>query len=95
MIEPAPDEKFEGRHLGKSSGRTTRILVTGASGLLGAKIVQTAIDRGHNVFSSYKEHPFTNRKPAQLDQTHESQVRETIARNTSSIGSAELCLILA
>src|SRR2546425_2916392 len=75
-----------------------RLLVTGASGLLGAKIVQTAIVGGHDVFSSYKEHPSTNGKPVQLDQTHEGQVKETIARvqpqaiiNTAALSDVDFC----
>jgi dTDP-4-dehydrorhamnose reductase len=54
--------------------------------------------RGHDVFSSYKEHPATNGNPVQLDQTHEGQVKETIARirpqaiiNTAALSDVDFC----
>ncbi|MBO3755423.1 MAG: NmrA family NAD(P)-binding protein, partial [Candidatus Brockarchaeota archaeon] len=33
-----------------------KILVTGASGLLGHKVVELALKKGHEVYSLYREH---------------------------------------
>jgi len=73
-------------------------LVTGGSGLLGAKIVQTAIVGGHDVFSSYREHRTTNGKPVQLDQTQEGQVRDKVAKirpqviiNAAALSDVDFC----
>jgi len=55
-----------------------RLLVTGASGLLGHKIVQLAIERGHEVHSTYREHPIKLGNPVKLDLTDQNQVSEAI-----------------
>jgi dTDP-4-dehydrorhamnose reductase len=75
-----------------------RILVTGASGLLGGKIIQNATDRGHEVFSAFKEHPATMGKPVRLDQTQAEQVSEIISNikpqaiiNTAAISDVDFC----
>jgi len=55
-------------------------LVTGASGLLGHKIVQLALKKGYEVYSVYKEHATTAGKPIKLDLTDQDQVFETIMK---------------
>jgi len=57
-----------------------KILVTGASGLLGHKVVQLALDKDHEVYSLYKEHPTNFGKPIKLDLTDQTQVLETISK---------------
>jgi len=57
-----------------------KLLVTGASGLLGHKVAQLAIEKGHEVYSTYKEHPTNLGKPIKLELTNQSQVFQTINR---------------
>jgi len=57
-----------------------KLLVTGASGLLGHKIVQLALKRGHEVYSLFNEHPTNFGNPVKLDLTNQSQVSETIIK---------------
>jgi len=57
-----------------------KLLVTGASGLLGHKVAQLALEKGHEVYSIYKEHPTNLRRPIKLDITDQSQVSETITK---------------
>jgi len=57
-----------------------KLLVTGASGLLGHKVAQLALEKGHEVYSIYKEHQTNVGKPIKLDLTDKSQVFETILR---------------
>jgi len=54
--------------------------VTGASGLLGHKLVQLALENHHEVYSIYKENPIDLGKPIKLDLTDQSQVSKTITR---------------
>jgi len=58
-----------------------KILVTGASGLLGHKVAELALEKHHEVYSIYKEHPTFLGKPIKLDLTDQSQVSETIAKH--------------
>ncbi|MGQ9691074.1 MAG: sugar nucleotide-binding protein [Thermoproteota archaeon] len=55
-------------------------MVTGASGLLGHKVVQLALDKGHEVYSLYKEHATNLGKPIKLDLTNQTQVSDTILK---------------
>jgi dTDP-4-dehydrorhamnose reductase len=57
-----------------------KLLVTGASGLVGHKVAQLALDKGHEVYSIYKEHPTNFGKPIKLDLTNQSQVSQTITK---------------
>jgi len=57
-----------------------KLLVTGASGLLGHKVAQLASERGHEVCSIYKEHETSLGKPIKLDLTDQRQVSEIITR---------------
>jgi len=54
-------------------------LVTGASGLLGSKIVEIAIARGCEVYSAYNEHHLSLGKPVRLDVTDQVNVRRVIS----------------
>ncbi|MCX8183092.1 MAG: dTDP-4-dehydrorhamnose reductase [Crenarchaeota archaeon] len=51
-----------------------KILVTGASGLLGSKICLLALKKGHEVYSVYREHAVDSGKPVKLDLTSWSDV---------------------
>jgi dTDP-4-dehydrorhamnose reductase len=53
--------------------------VTGASGLLGHRLVQITSANGHEVYSVYKEHPTSSGKPIRLDLTNQGQVSQTIS----------------
>ncbi len=70
--------KSSRRRRGRSDGSSTRILITGASGLLGNKLAALALERGHEVFSAYKEHPPQHGKPIQMDIADEKQAKGSI-----------------
>jgi dTDP-4-dehydrorhamnose reductase len=55
-----------------------KILVTGASGLLGRRVVNLALKRGHTVFSAYNEHPAEAGIALKLDITNAEDVKEAI-----------------
>jgi len=57
-----------------------KLLVTGASGLLGHRVARLALEKGHEVYSIYKEHPSILGKPIKLDLTDQSKVSEIISR---------------
>ncbi len=57
-----------------------KLLVTGASGLLGHKIVQTALNRNHEVYSVYNEHPTDSGNPIKLNLTEKSQISSIISK---------------
>jgi len=57
-----------------------KLLVTGASGLLGHKVVQLALEKGHKVHSIYKEHPINLGNTIKLDLTDQSKVFNVISR---------------
>lgn len=57
-----------------------RILVTGASGLLGFKVTQLALTVGYEVYSAYKEHPTNIGKPVSFDLTDEKATIEVILK---------------
>jgi len=57
-----------------------KLLVTGASGLLGHKTAQLALKKGDEVHSAYKEHTTTLGNPIKLDLTDLRQVSETIMK---------------
>jgi dTDP-4-dehydrorhamnose reductase len=75
-----------------------KVLVTGASGLLGRKLAQLALEMGHNVESAYGEHTPQFGKPIRLDITSETDVLEYISGskpevvfNTASVTDVDLC----
>jgi len=55
-----------------------KLLVTGASGLLGSKIVKFASQAGHNVLSGYFNHPPKNGEPLRLDLKDFNSILSTI-----------------
>jgi dTDP-4-dehydrorhamnose reductase len=55
-----------------------KILVTGASGLLGHKVVQLAIEKGHEVYALYNEHTISLGAPIKLDLTDSERLRKAI-----------------
>jgi dTDP-4-dehydrorhamnose reductase len=55
-----------------------KMLVTGASGLLGRKVVNLALKRGHTVFSAYNEHPAEAGIALKLNLTNIEDVKEAI-----------------
>lgn len=55
-----------------------RLLITGASGLLGQKVTQLSIEKGYDVYSTYNEHPAHLGNPIKLDLTDQDQVLKTI-----------------
>ena len=57
-----------------------KLLITGASGLLGHKIVQLAVEKGHEAHSTYREHATKSGNPVKLDLTDKNQVSETILK---------------
>lgn len=57
-----------------------KLLVTGSSGLLGHKVAQLALEKGHEVHSVFNEHPVTLGRPIKLNLTDQSLVTETIIK---------------
>ena len=53
-----------------------RILITGASGLLGTKLSEIALNRNYEVYSAYNKHKAIHGRPIQLDVSN----RDTIER---------------
>lgn len=75
-----------------------KILITGASGLLGHALVQQAAAKGYDVCSLYHEHKPQSGRTIQLDLTDEGAVNECVQRerpaiviNTASITDVDLC----
>lgn len=56
-----------------------KILVTGASGLLGHKVVQLALEKGHEVYSIYKEHKISLGTLIKLDLTDRERLSKVIS----------------
>jgi dTDP-4-dehydrorhamnose reductase len=76
----------------------TKILITGASGLLGHALVKQATATGYDVCSLYREHKPESGRAIQLDITDERLVNECVQReapavvvNTASITDVDLC----
>jgi dTDP-4-dehydrorhamnose reductase len=57
-----------------------KLLVTGASGLLGHKVAQIAIEKGHEVYSLYKAHPTNFGTPIKLDLTNQNEISKVITK---------------
>jgi dTDP-4-dehydrorhamnose reductase len=75
-----------------------KILITGASGLLGHALAQQATAKGYDVCSLYHEHKPQSGRTIQLDLTDEGSVdecvrseRPAIVINTASITDVDLC----
>ncbi len=56
-----------------------KLLVTGASGLLGQKTARLALEKGHEVYSIYKEHIVTIGTPIKLDLTNREKLLKKIS----------------
>ena len=56
-----------------------KILVTGASGLLGHKVVQLALEKDHEVYAIYKKHIVNIGTPIKLDLTNREKLLEIIS----------------
>jgi dTDP-4-dehydrorhamnose reductase len=75
-----------------------KVLVIGASGLLGTKLAQLALDLGHSVQSAYGEHKPQFGEAIHLDITSDTGVLKCISRaepdvvfNAASITDVDLC----
>lgn len=75
-----------------------KAVITGASGLLGAKLAELATGAGYNVHSLYKSHPCTSSNPEQVDITDQDAVRKVFAEatpdvvfHTASLTDVDLC----
>ena len=75
-----------------------RIFVTGASGLLGNRLVELALRVGHDVISGYKDHAPLYGKPIALDLTKStevmrvfSEVHPDVVINTAAMTDVDRC----
>jgi dTDP-4-dehydrorhamnose reductase len=57
-----------------------RLLITGAGGLLGRKVAQLALEKGHDVYSLYREHPTSFGRQIQVDLMNQSEISEAITK---------------
>jgi dTDP-4-dehydrorhamnose reductase len=57
-----------------------KILVTGASGLLGQKVAQLASQKGYQVYAIYKEHTISVGTPVRLDLTNREKLLKVISK---------------
>jgi len=57
-----------------------KLLVTGASGLLGHKVAQLALKKEHEVYSIYKEHPTKLGTSIKLDLANSNEIAKAIIR---------------
>lgn len=57
-----------------------RILVTGAGGLLGSKIVLIAVNAGHDVYSAYREHEPPAGQRIKMDTTIKDEVIDAVCK---------------
>jgi dTDP-4-dehydrorhamnose reductase len=75
-----------------------RILITGASGLLGSRLVKVAIDAGHDVYATYNSHPVVGRNTRFLDILDKEAVNKCFTEespdvviHTASLTDVDLC----
>ncbi|MEM0171605.1 dTDP-4-dehydrorhamnose reductase [Thermofilum sp.] len=57
-----------------------KILVTGASGLVGHKVVEVALKKGHEVYSFYREHAVKMGVPIMIDITDGEKLLKTVSQ---------------
>ncbi len=83
---------------GRRDGKSTRILVTGASGLLGNKIVSYAVQNGHEVYSAYQKNPPRVGTPLLLDLTEATHVEKAVSKalpdaiiNSAAMTDVDMC----
>lgn len=84
------------RRHGKRNG-SLKLLITGASGLLGSKLAELALDAGHEVCSVYNEHP-SRGNAVRVDLRNSEEVRSILTRHapdavihTAAITDVDLC----
>jgi dTDP-4-dehydrorhamnose reductase len=75
-----------------------RILVTGASGLLGNRVAELALLKGHEVISGHKDHAPLFGRPLALDLTHDTSVKNAVSEvhpdvivNTAAMTDVDKC----
>jgi dTDP-4-dehydrorhamnose reductase len=64
----------------ETKGYQVKLLITGASGLLGSKLCELAIKKNHEVYSAYSQHKPLTGKPIQLDVSNRNDVETTFKR---------------
>lgn len=75
-----------------------KLIITGASGLLGGKLVKLAIDVGHEVYSVYKTHPPIDGRAERIDLTDGAAVDKFVVKRSpevvihaASVTDVDLC----
>jgi len=75
-----------------------KILITGASGLLGSKLVQVALSKGYEVFSCYKSNLPKGGTPVKLDISNRDGVKKVLENvspdviiHSAAITNVDLC----
>jgi dTDP-4-dehydrorhamnose reductase len=75
-----------------------KAVITGASGLLGAKLAELATEARYNVYSLYNSHPCSSSNAEQVDITDEAAVRKVFADlkpdvvfHAASLTDVDLC----
>ena len=75
-----------------------RLLITGASGLLGSKVAELALAAGHDVISICNQHPTIRGNPIRVDLRNAEEVRKVLVENspgavihTASITDVDYC----
>jgi dTDP-4-dehydrorhamnose reductase len=61
----------------ETKGYELKLLITGASGLLGSRLCELAIRKNHEVYSAYSQHKPLIGKPIQLDVSNKNDVETT------------------
>ena len=84
-------------HHGKRNG-SLKLLITGASGLLGSKLVELALDAGHNVTSLHNVHTARGNETVRVDLRNVEEVSRVLANHapdavihTASIADVDFC----
>ena len=57
-----------------------KLLISGGSGLLGHKLVQNGLKKGHEIYSIYNEHPIDNERYIQLNLTDPNKVFKLVSK---------------
>ena len=75
-----------------------KLLITGATGLLGSKLVEDALANGHDVISLCNEHPIVRGDVLRVDLRRAEEVRKALVKtkpdaviHTASITDVDLC----